>query len=180
MLTTAGLKLGDLIKASNDDVPEGRVVGQYPAAGTEVEADSSVNVTVSSGPEKKTTTAVPDVFGRNLEEAGRLLSSVGLVLEGSRTQERNKQAGTVISTDPPAGSKVDVGSSVIPTVSSGPRTSPAKPDFLPGKQESKPSFLPGKEKSKPHLPPEQQKPRLGRPRSLPGRKVFTEDEGNSG
>lgn len=145
MLGNRGLKLGAQNKASSEMVPEGEILRQSPGAGTKAKQGSSVNITFSLGPEKKATTAVPDISGKSLEEAGRVLSSVGLVLEGSRTQKSSKRARMVISTDPPGGSEVDLGTSVIPIVSSGPRTSLAKPNFLPGKQKSKPNFLPGKQ-----------------------------------
>jgi len=88
-----------------------------PEAGTEVEPDSLVSVTVSSGPPKKAT--VPDVSGTSIEEAGQALLGAGLALANSRTKKSHKRVGTVISTDPSAGSRVALGSSVIPVVSSG-------------------------------------------------------------
>jgi hypothetical protein len=181
MLTAAALKLGGQAKISSEDVPEGRIVKQYPVAGTRAGQGSSVSIMYSSGSEQKATTTVPDVSGKDLEEAERILSGVGLILESSPTQKSSKRARTVISTDPPAGSEVDVATSVVVTFGSDSREPPpAKPNFLPGGQKSKPCFLPGKEKSKLYSPPEQQKPKLGRPRSLPGRKVLTREEGSSG
>jgi beta-lactam-binding protein with PASTA domain len=158
MLTAAGLKLGDQIKTPNNDVPEGTIVKQYPAAGTKARWGSRVSIRFSSGPEK-ITTSVPDISGKDLEEAERLLSSAGLALEGSITQKSRRLAGTVISTDPPAGAEVDVGTAVTSIISSGPCISPAKPSFLPGRQESKPDFLPGKQKPK--------RPKLKKTQGLP-------------
>src|SRR5918997_982706 len=40
------------MKVPNDRVPAGHVVEQHPAAGTEVEPGSTVDVVVSSGPQK--------------------------------------------------------------------------------------------------------------------------------
>ena len=157
MLTAAGLKLGDQIKTPNNDVPEGTIVKQYPAAGTKAKWGSHVSIRFSSGPEK-ITTSVPDISGKDLEEAERLLSSAGLALEGSITQKSRRLAGTVISTDPPAGAEVDVGTAVTSIVSSDPHVAPAKPSFLPGRQKSKPDFLPGKQKPK--------QPKLIKPQDL--------------
>jgi beta-lactam-binding protein with PASTA domain len=148
MLIAAGLKLGDQTEAPNDDMPEGRVVLQYPVAGAKAKQGSSVGVAISSGPEKKATTIVPDVSGKELEEAQRVLSSVGLVCEGRRTRGSSKRAGTVVSTDPLAGLEVDVATSVTPIVSVGPSVASAKPSFLPGRQKSRPDFLPGEQKPK--------------------------------
>jgi len=159
MLIAAGLKLGDQTKAPNDDMPEGRVVLQYPVAGAKAKQGSSEGVTLSSGREEKATTTVPDVAGKELEEVQWVLSSVGLVCEGRRTRGSSKRAGTVVSTDPPAGSEVEVATSVTPIVSSGPREASAKPSFLPGRQESRPGFLSGE-----HKPKQQQSKK---PQSLP-------------
>jgi len=148
MLIAAGLKLGDHTEAPNDDMPEGRVVLQHPVAGAKAKQGSSVGVTLSSGREEKTTTAVPDVSGKELEEVQRILSSVGLVCEGRRTRGSSKRAGTIVSTDPPAGSEVEVATSVTLIVSSGPSVASAKPSFLPGRQKSRPGFLPGEHKPK--------------------------------
>jgi beta-lactam-binding protein with PASTA domain len=52
MLTAAGLKPSDQIKAHDDGVPEGRIVEQHPKAGAKVEQGSFVSITVSSGPQK--------------------------------------------------------------------------------------------------------------------------------
>jgi len=159
MLIAAGLNLGERTEALNDDMPEGRIVLQHPVAGAKANQGSSVGVTLSSGPEKKATTAVPDVSGKELEEAQRVLSIVGLVCEGPRTRGSSKRVGMVVSTDPPAGSEVDVATSVTPIVSSGPSVASAKPSFLPGRQKSRPGFLPGEQK------PKQQKSK--KPEGLP-------------
>jgi serine/threonine-protein kinase len=49
-LEGAGLKLGSQKEASSDEVAEGAVIQQIPAAGTEVKRGSDVNVTLSTGP----------------------------------------------------------------------------------------------------------------------------------
>ena len=49
-LDGAGLKLGSQEQASSDEVEAGAVIKQSPAAGTEVERGSVVDVTLSTGP----------------------------------------------------------------------------------------------------------------------------------
>jgi serine/threonine-protein kinase len=51
-LTDVGLKLGNQNEASDDKVPEGKIVGQNPAAGTKAEPGSAVDIPISSGPKK--------------------------------------------------------------------------------------------------------------------------------
>ena len=45
------LEVGEVVHVSNETVPEGKVIEQWPEAGTEVEEGSKVNLTVSTGPE---------------------------------------------------------------------------------------------------------------------------------
>lgn len=50
------LKLGDVRKVYSSTVPAGSVVEQYPAAGTEVEEGTKVNLRISKGPDPSTIT----------------------------------------------------------------------------------------------------------------------------
>ncbi|MBV9453212.1 MAG: PASTA domain-containing protein [Rubrobacter sp.] len=63
---------------------------------------------------------VPDVTGRSLEEASGVLQDAGLTVDREhRTADSDKTEGTVLSTDPSAGSEVEAGTSVTLTVSRG-------------------------------------------------------------
>ncbi|HZY57795.1 MAG TPA: Stk1 family PASTA domain-containing Ser/Thr kinase, partial [Rubrobacteraceae bacterium] len=63
---------------------------------------------------------VPDVRGQSLEEASGALQDAGLTVDQEYdTAESSEPKGTVLSTDPPAGSEVEEGTSVALTVSSG-------------------------------------------------------------
>ncbi len=63
---------------------------------------------------------VPDVRGQSLEEASSTLQDAGLTVDQEYdTAESSEPKGTVLSTDPPAGSEVEEGTSVALTVSSG-------------------------------------------------------------
>jgi len=111
-----GLNLGDQNETPSDAIPAGKISGQDPAARTKVEQDRSVSITVSSGPRKA---RVPNISDKSIRHARRILSNAGLIMGSSQTQESDKRAGTIISTDPAAGSEVDVGTSVTPIVSGG-------------------------------------------------------------
>ncbi|MDQ3301906.1 MAG: sortase [Actinomycetota bacterium] len=52
MLVSEGLKLGDVAKEPSDEYDEGGVFFQDPLPAVEVKRDSSVGITLSSGPEK--------------------------------------------------------------------------------------------------------------------------------
>ena len=49
-ITTAGLVLGTVTTQSSSTVPSGSVISENPAAGTQVNVGSAVNLVVSSGP----------------------------------------------------------------------------------------------------------------------------------
>ena len=63
---------------------------------------------------------VPDVTGQDIEEASQTLQEAGLAVDPEHdTVKSDEPEGTVVSTDPPAGSEADAGTSVTITVSRG-------------------------------------------------------------
>ncbi len=101
--------------------PEGTVVGQNPAPGTVAERGSEVQPMVSTGREL---VDVPDVTGLGESQAIGVLTSAGLQVSRQGTQPDDEvPVGAVLSTDPVAGMRVIVGSTVRYVVSSGPAAS---------------------------------------------------------
>jgi serine/threonine-protein kinase len=98
-LEGAGLSLGNQTQTPNDRVPAGQIVDQQPAAGTKAKPGSSVDVVVSSGPKQ---IAVPDVVGKNVEDAKQTIWNAGFGYT-VETVRSDQPAGTVVSTDPVAG-----------------------------------------------------------------------------
>ena len=89
----------------DNQIPEGSVISVDPEAGTELERDSEVTLTVSLGPEP---VVIPDVTGFDILRAVDALEAVGLCIG-----ETDGPANTpVIGTDPPAGRTVFVGTCV--------------------------------------------------------------------
>ena len=70
-LEAAGLNVGAIAKASDPTAPAGTVIRQDPAAGTKVDKDSAVALTLSSGPGAA---EVPDVIGMDRAEAESALA----------------------------------------------------------------------------------------------------------
>ena len=63
---------------------------------------------------------VPDVTGQDVEAASQVLREVGLAVNPEHdTVKSDEPEGTVVSTDPPAGSEADAGTSVTISVSRG-------------------------------------------------------------
>ena len=136
----AGLVLGPATYQQTNAYPEGTVISQDPGPGTPVAAGSSLNPTVSTA---RDLVIVPDVVGSPQSDAIVAVTSAGLrVGSTTRTPDPTIPAGAVIRTDPEAGSRVAVGTSVTLIVSSGPDdTTPttAPPSATPS---SAPSALP--------------------------------------
>jgi hypothetical protein len=103
--------------AASTTVPAGNVISESPAAGTQVNAGSAVNLVVSSGPGQ---VAVPNVVGLTQAAATTAITSAGLVL-GAVTSESSATvpAGSVIRESPVAGTLVSPGSAVSVVISSG-------------------------------------------------------------
>ncbi|HWX88299.1 MAG TPA: PASTA domain-containing protein, partial [Solirubrobacteraceae bacterium] len=104
--------------AANARVPSGQVVGSTPPSGTIVAKGSRVSVIVSSGPG---VIGLPNVNGKSSSEAVKILREKGFQPSTQDQSSESVEKGRVISTDPAAGTEVQVGSPVTVFVSSGPK-----------------------------------------------------------
>jgi len=111
-----GLKLA-ITSEENSDQPEGSIIVSYPEAGTEVEANSDVRVTVSKG---LASFKIPSVEGSNESLAEASIKQNGLLL-GSVTKEFSDsvESGNVIRQDPSEDSLVQKGDTVNLVISKG-------------------------------------------------------------
>ncbi len=100
----------------SSDVDEGDVISSQPAEGEEVPVGSTVVVQVSSGPP---TAAIPNVSGSQQDDALNTLIDAGFRPQVSQ-EAANQPAGTVVRTDPGAGTEAPEGSTVAVVVSTGP------------------------------------------------------------
>jgi serine/threonine-protein kinase len=116
-LERAGFEV-DRRGAASDTVDRGRVVSSTPGEGTEANRGETVELVVSSGPEK---VSVPDVVGRNEDAARSALEDEGLKVTVRRQDSQDEDPGTVLEQDPTGGAEVDAGSSVTLTVAREPR-----------------------------------------------------------
>jgi len=119
----AGLVLGTVSQSSSITVPAGSVISQNPSAGTNVAANSTVSLIVSTGP-----VAVPNVVNMTQAAATTAISFAGLAV-GAISQETNATVpkGSVISQNPASGTNVIAGSAVSVVVSTGPAAPPPPP-----------------------------------------------------
>jgi len=121
----AGLR-PDIKEEPSATVEADRVIRQTQPAGAEVDEGSVVELFVSSGKDKK---AVPDVTGDELADAANQLGQAGFKTKTAREPSSSVDSGRVIRTDPPAGDRIDEGSTVTIVVSSGPELT-AVPNVL--------------------------------------------------
>jgi eukaryotic-like serine/threonine-protein kinase len=99
------------VDEQESDEPEGDVISQSPAGGTQVERGETVTITVSTG---RPQAEVPDVVGDTEERAASRLNSAGLTpVRQERTVTDPSQDGVVIEQRPGAGTQVDEGSQVV-------------------------------------------------------------------
>jgi beta-lactam-binding protein with PASTA domain/predicted Ser/Thr protein kinase len=115
-LSQAGLKV-DVVQEASDTAPKDEVISQDPRAGDQVATDSTVTLTVSTGPEA---VAVPDLRGKTLDEARSLLADLDLeVGKITKTDAPDVAEDEVISSDPPGGAQAAPGSKVDLEVGTG-------------------------------------------------------------
>ena len=116
MLEKAKLKVGSVSVKADSSVPKGAVVSQSIEPNKKVEPGTSVDLVVNISGNQ---TEVPSLEGLSLAEAKSKLSSMGLVIGQISEKNDDKAKGTVLSTNPDAGTVLDKGSSVSLTVSAG-------------------------------------------------------------
>lgn len=132
ILNNAGLELGSQDSANSPDVAAGGIMAQSPAAGESVEAGSEVDITVSDGPEKL---QIPDVTGQDLTTAQQNMWNAGFAYNPVEVQS-DEPSGTVISTDPAAGTMLDPWArEVTINYSSGPAPEPTPTPEQPAPQQ---------------------------------------------
>jgi serine/threonine-protein kinase len=119
-LKDASLKLGERSQAPSSEVEEGRIIDQDPSSGEEIDADSVVDVVVSSGPDL---VFLPNVVGQDEETATSNLEAAGFDVV-SEEGESEEAEGIVFDMDPDGGVEVDPTevTSVTILVSTGPPT----------------------------------------------------------
>ncbi|MGB5065328.1 MAG: PASTA domain-containing protein [Candidatus Competibacter sp.] len=110
------LTVGTITQQASATVPAGQVISQSPAANTQVQAGTTINLWVSSG----SGVTVPNVTNQPQATAETTLTNAGLTL-GTVTQafDPTVPAGNVISQNPLANATVAPGTAVNLVVSSG-------------------------------------------------------------
>ena len=104
------------VKQSSSTIPEGKIISQGTTAGTKVAKNSTITLSISSGPESS---LVPNVVGIDQVEAANALESAGFMVTVKKAKSDTVEEGKVISQTPTAQSNSAPGTTVIITVSEG-------------------------------------------------------------
>ena len=114
------LRLGVSVqKGSSDDVPEGQVYDQSPAAGVKTDVHTQVTIYISTG---KETFKLDDVTGMDYDQAQSQLENDGLKVSLEFEYSDSVDKNEVIRTSPEAGSQVAEGDTVTIVASKGKET----------------------------------------------------------
>ncbi|HXR54018.1 MAG TPA: PASTA domain-containing protein, partial [Acidimicrobiales bacterium] len=106
----------------SDSVPIGQVINwsyNNKLDATHAPYGAAVLIALSKGPQPK---VIPNVAGDTYPQAQAALQALGLTVDESTSPSTNYPLGQVDHTNPPSGSQVQPGSTVIVYVSSGPPT----------------------------------------------------------
>lgn len=95
---------------------KGTVIRQSPAGGSRVRKNKEVRLTISKGSDES---LAPDLVGRPLTGAQRLLAEQGLLLGQTARVHTQLPAGVVIAQNPPAGFPIRRGTAVSLLISLG-------------------------------------------------------------
>lgn len=119
----AGLAVGAIDRQPSDSVKANKVIpgSQNPTAGQYVSPGTAVSFTISTG---KPEVSLPvDLVGKSREEVRQELTGLGLVPD-EREVKSDEPEGQVTATDPPPGTPVEVGTTVVVEYSDGRETIP--------------------------------------------------------
>lgn len=135
-ITELGL-VAKVTEESSELYDEGIVCGQNPTQNDTAEPGSTVEIIVSTGADQSVV-SVPEVAGKSLSDAQYAMTVAGLnAANSSEEYSDTVAAGTVIRTEPAAGTSVEVNSSVKIIVSKGAETKVVSVPDLKGLTEEK-------------------------------------------
>lgn len=125
----AGLRVGRTQFDVSDTVEKGKILSQDPAKNSRVKRGDYVNLVISSGKTKADIVTVPNLVGLTAAEAEQQLAALGLVGEAKQDKSDTMEAGKIFAQEPLVNSQVEVGSTVVYTISTG-KTTAQVPNVL--------------------------------------------------
>ncbi|TCK27468.1 Stk1 family PASTA domain-containing Ser/Thr kinase [Pseudonocardia endophytica] len=117
LLQGAGLRLGGQTERETSDSNQvGKIISSDPGPGVTVPGNTPVAVVIGK---EQTTVAVPDVSGQSADQAQSTLRNAGFTNVTTSTVDGGGQAGSVVGTDPSAGTKVSKNATITLQISKG-------------------------------------------------------------
>lgn len=116
LLADAGFRVGRVTTSVSRDLPDGNVISQRPAAGTQARAGKRVDLVIAAG---KPTITVPDVRNRSQTDAAKALQDAGLTITVTSAPSATVPNGLIAEQTPPGGQAVPAGTTVAIVVSTG-------------------------------------------------------------
>ncbi|OBR94780.1 MULTISPECIES: Stk1 family PASTA domain-containing Ser/Thr kinase [Clostridium] len=104
IISNSGLTLGTVSYRHSEDVAEGDVISQDPTADSKAQNGTKVNLVVSKGADAKYVT-VPDVSGKNIEEAASIMAGSGLKVSKNPVVTSDKSQSGVVTSQSIGGSQ---------------------------------------------------------------------------
>ncbi len=95
-------------KETNDKVQEGKVISTEPSSGEEINKNTNVVLTISSGKEP---VLLQNYVGKNINDVQSSLEEKGIIVT-LFYEESDKEAGTILDQNKSAGEKLPVGSKI--------------------------------------------------------------------
>lgn len=117
VLAAAGLRIGLLTDAFDENVAKGIVLSLAEGTGAEAPKGSAVNLVVSVGPKPRTVPA--DLVGTPVDAATAQLTALGLKVARDDSYSETVAEGVVISVNPASGATVAKGGTVTLSASKG-------------------------------------------------------------
>ena len=115
-ITASGFKVNEEV-VPNPGGTAGQVFQQSPKGGVSADKNTTVTIEIAKGG----TVLVPNVVNQNVNVAVSSITQAGLT-EQTRNVANSANSGTVLSQSPNPGTRVQQGTAVVLTVSSGPTT----------------------------------------------------------
>jgi beta-lactam-binding protein with PASTA domain len=118
-LTEAGLTLQVVSRVPHPKAPDGAIIAQTPLPGQFARPGAPIQVTLSSGPQRR---RIPDLRGLSARQGQIVLQRLGFetVTDSARS---NAQRGQVVGSRPEAGDELELPAQVTILVSRGPAVS---------------------------------------------------------
>ncbi|MFN3550596.1 MAG: PASTA domain-containing protein [Endomicrobiia bacterium] len=113
ILLETGLQIGEIKEVNSSEVEKGNIVYTEPQHGVEVKKNTKINILLSKGTYEVEKVKVPNVVGKTLIEAKKILETQNLSLGNvKKVCDEDKEFDIILSQTPKAGSLVIKGSRI--------------------------------------------------------------------